>query len=213
MEASNSLPSPPGGSPTSAPYDFKNATPKATSELTTVQVHSNTEAEATSFNEMSFRSSKDSLDLINHPAATNGGANAAATGHGRCNNEGPDDITVGNHPSDPFGRALSRFGGEHMIHVSSVSPGEVFPDQNQLLVAHGYAIRLPNGTYTRLIRADTLQGFNIGIPPTQEGSEGLIILPPTELAAPGQVDGTPQYVTAAVSLLNILQAMKLLTLS
>jgi hypothetical protein len=169
---------------------------EVTLPLTTMEENSKPEAEMSPENMSSFQSAKDRLDRLNRPEPNAGDTNHSTTGSWR-RNTASGDINMGN-PSDPFGRILNKFGGDHTIHVSSVSPGPVYPTKGQLQVAHGYAIRLEDGTYTRLLRADELHGLNTGVPTSQEGSEGLLILPAPELL-PEYRAGTQQYVTPAVS--------------
>jgi hypothetical protein len=87
--------------------------------------------------------------------------------------------------------------------LSAVMPGFVEPDDTQLNVAYGYAIRRDDGSYTRLIRADDARLALADNPsrPFQDrqGPEGLIILPPPRQPSPGsRRPGDDPFVSAEV---------------
>jgi hypothetical protein len=84
---------------------------------------------------------------------------------------------------DSMGRRPSNLNAT-FIPVSQISPGPVWPTQNQLGVAYGYAIRRPDGTYTQLIPADELHRIDVRKIPATQGPEGLIILPVPVLPRP-----------------------------
>lgn len=72
--------------------------------------------------------------------------------------------------------------------LSAVRPGFVSPQESQLSLAYGYAIRRDDGTFTRLIRADdprlaTTDNSHRQFP-IQQGPEGLIVLPPPRILSP-----------------------------
>ncbi len=91
-------------------------------------------------------------------------------------------------PSRPRGSSMGVVG-ERPIPLSLVSPGPVWPTENQLSVAFAYGIRRNDGTYTRLVRADEIQDYLArGMPPNQ-GPEGLIILPQPHQIEPARRQG------------------------
>lgn len=197
---------PSAGSSVPAQETLKNTDSEMTLPLTTMDDQIKPKPGASSDKMSSFQSAKDRLDRLNRPTRSNGGGsagpnntnnNAIAASNWRSNTAS-GDVNMGGE-LDPFGRVISIFHGDHTIHVTSVSPGPVFPSKDQLTVAYGYAIRREDGTYTRLLRADELRGLNIGVPPTQEGAEGLIVLPSPDLPVPEKRVDPAQYVTAAVS--------------
>jgi hypothetical protein len=88
------------------------------------------------------------------------------------------------------------------IPLSRVSPGPVWPSDNQLSTAHAYGIRNDDGTFTRLIRVDEIHRFAAHSIAPRQGPEGLIILPPTRVPSPNSLSGPDQLVSRAVSLTN-----------
>lgn len=87
----------------------------------------------------------------------------------------------GNHSTfdRPYrGRSQSMMDATGPVPLSLVKPGPVWPAENQLKVAYTYGIRRPDGSYTRLIPADELENFGSARIPVQQGSEGMIVLPP-----------------------------------
>ena len=156
----------------------------------------------------SFQSAEERDGRINRFDVSDGGGGASGTNYPSPNNAvaaptwrhstANGDINIGRE-SDPFGRVISNFGGDHSIHITAVSPGPVYPTKDQLNVAYGYAIRREDGTYTRLFRADELRGLNVSVSPTQESAEGLIVLPAPDLPVPEMRIDPAQYVTGAAS--------------
>jgi hypothetical protein len=168
-----------------------------TPPLTLIDGYSAPETAITLHNSMApFQLSRECIEEKNRPEVSAGGTSGTAAGEWRSS-PGNKDINRSGHP-DLFHPVLSIFGGEHSVPVSSIAPGSVYPRDDQLTVAYGYAIRREDGTLTRLIRADELTHCNIGIPSSQ-GPEGLIILPAPKLACPERRDGPEKYVTREVS--------------
>lgn len=87
----------------------------------------------------------------------------------------------------PPGNGVPYVVGQNSVLLSNVRPGAVYPTPDRTSTAYAYGIRLPNGSYTRLLRADEFPTANI---PATQGPDGLIILPPTTQQAPGPM--TPE---------------------
>ena len=87
--------------------------------------------------------------------------------------------------------------------LSTVRPGSVEPEDAQLDVAFGYAIRRDDGSYTRVIRADDPRLGSVGNLNRpfreQQGREGLIILPPPRQSSPDSRGGDDPIVPSDVS--------------
>lgn len=101
-------------------------------------------------------------------------------------------------------RALNR--NEHNfpggIPLSTVRPGSAWPSEAQLDLAFAYGIRRPDGSITRLIRADHLNTpyMNHHIPQWQTQEEGLIILPEPRQPSPNRLQGRDPLVSQKVSI-------------
>ena len=100
-------------------------------------------------------------------------------------------------PHGPPSQHSNYFPG-HVL-LSSISPGPVYPSEPQLNTAFGYGIRLADGTYTRLVRADQLAGGYYNSIPTHQGPEGLIIVPEPRQPSPSRRTGQMPLVPKDVS--------------
>jgi hypothetical protein len=97
----------------------------------------------------------------------------------------------------PRPRGNSVMTGESSVPLSAVVPGSAYPTPGQLDVAYAYGIQRPDGSYTRLIRADELSEMqNI---PRGQGPEGLIILPPPRQVDPALRQGPEPMIPSFVS--------------
>ncbi len=195
-EPPSSSPHFPSGGPAGPVPETPKNVGAETLPLTAINARSKREGEASPGDRSSLLSAKDRNRRINRSGASSRGISNVPPGSWRRNTHNSDFSM--SKDSGPFARTLSNFGGDHTVHVSTISPGPVYPHQNQLAVAYGYAVRREDGTYTRLVRADEIVGLT-RVPPTQESCEGLIVLPPPELPHPDRRTGSQLYATAAVS--------------
>lgn len=106
----------------------------------------------------------------------------------------------------PRGR-LNSFQNPNEVVLSAVNPGPVYATQEQLQVAFGYGIRREDGSFTRLIPADSLPPhltaqLNL---PARQGSEGLIIVAPPRQPSPNSRSGPIPSVSRDVSCIDILE--------
>jgi hypothetical protein len=126
----------------------------------------------------------------------------------RANNEARPPSTLGSPPQTTTWRAAANSNGSVQsksttaTHVpfSSVKPGPVWPTENQLKVATTYGIRLEDGSYVPLLRADELGKIDFVKVQCTTGPENMIVLPPLQLprGVAGQPDGKEEMVAAAV---------------
>lgn len=122
-----------------------------------------------------------------------------------------------NYGPTPFGTSppnfdggrgrLNSFQNPNEVILSAVNPGPSYATNDQLDVAFGYGLRRDDGTYTRLIPADTLPPhltaqMNL---PARQGSEGLIIVAPPRQPSPNSRNGPIPLVPRDVSFLYILE--------
>ncbi|KAH8592698.1 hypothetical protein B0O99DRAFT_743329 [Bisporella sp. PMI_857] len=146
----------------------------------------------------------------------------------RANNEARPPSTLGSPPQTTTWRAAAtRLGARAAAnsngsvqsksttatHVpfSSVKPGPVWPTENQLKVATTYGIRLEDGSYVPLLRADELGKIDFVKVQCTTGPENMIVLPPLQLprGVAGQPDGKEEMVAAAfINTLPSLQARR-----
>lgn len=94
---------------------------------------------------------------------------------------------------------------EPRIPVSQIKPGPAWPSESQVQVAHTYAIRLENGAFMPLIRADELYRMDFTrLQATRDGA-GMIILPALGQVRPELLNGQAENTfPASVSLITSL---------
>ncbi|KAH8821073.1 hypothetical protein F5884DRAFT_766477 [Xylogone sp. PMI_703] len=90
------------------------------------------------------------------------------------NQDQPEQAHMG-FPDRQLHRSIPGFSQVSKSPIEEVYPGTMFPSHDQLSFARGYALRRGDGSYTRLIPADSIQKW-IDIP-KYEKPEGLIIIP------------------------------------
>ena len=98
---------------------------------------------------------------------------------------------------------------QNATSVKDVVPGNAYPSQSQLKAAYAYGIRRTDGMYTRLYRADELIGMDLNTIASNQGPQGLIILPQPELNDPSTHVGPEQMVDNFVSFLARIQEEEL----
>lgn len=107
-------------------------------------------------------------------------------------------------PPTPRNRGNSVMNGDSPVPLSTIVPGWAHPTPEQLDTAYAYAIRRPDGQYTRLIPADTLADFDPAtIQRRQASAENLIILPPPRALEPSLRQGPEIMIPREVSTLNL----------
>lgn len=100
----------------------------------------------------------------------------------------------------PRPRGSSVLIGENNVPLSTIVPGNAYPTETQLNLAYAYGIQREDGSYTRLIRADSLADYhNV---PFGQGPEGLIILPSPRQVDPAHRHGPEIMIPSYVSYPN-----------
>ncbi len=107
-------------------------------------------------------------------------------------------------PPTPRNRGNSVMNEDSPVPLSTIVPGWAYPTPEQLDTAYAYAIRRPDGQYTRLIPADTIVDFDLAtIQRRQASAENLIILPPPRALEPSLRQGSEIMISREVCSLNI----------
>jgi len=112
-------------------------------------------------------------------------------------------------PPTPRNRGNSVMNGDSPVPLSTIVPGWAYPTPEQLDTAYAYAIRRPDGQYTRLIPSDTLMDFDVAtVQRRQANAENLIILPPPRAVEPSLRQGPEVMISREVSFLNLSSSNK-----
>ncbi|KAL2071566.1 hypothetical protein VTL71DRAFT_12801 [Oculimacula yallundae] len=167
-----------------------------TCPLTLLDSNSNTSRTSTPDKMNNFNTARDRNSRMNPNQGQFGGNNMGSgpvPGNGNWRQNVPPTVPgVLYQPPVQYNPTMPMMGGppphratsilaSPSVPLSTVFPGAVFPSQDQLNTAFGYAIRRGENSFTRLVPADEYP-IN-GVPPYQ-GPQGLIILPATVQPVP-----------------------------